>query len=154
MAETASPAARATYPTAKLLWTFGLAGGALGGAVMALCLLLYMLLKGEPHSLETFPAMLVFFVACGVMGFGTVPALLCALWLRLWRAARNAWGLVHATVAGGLISAATTPVSYRLMEIGERVTVEMYVLMTLTGGLTALILASLTLPPTPQSCSE
>ena len=81
------------------------------------------------------PVLLVFMIYGALLGL--VPALLCGVWLALWQTRRNAAGLLHAALAGTVVSGLC------LLLVAPDMSITVFGLL---GGASAVLLVGLLLP--------
>lgn len=123
------------YPFARVWFGLTFLGGAVGGALLFVYLLL---IEGIADGTEPMQMLIYagFLMAAGAV-VGLIPAAITATWLAAWQTQRTAAGLLHAAVAGTLSTALCIAIS--LQDLSA---------MTLSplGTVAALILATWLLP--------
>lgn len=127
------PKAAQPYPYVRVILGFALLGGATGGLILALG---SALLDGMGEGIAAWLPVLLVFMIYGAL-LGLVPALLCGVWLALWQTRRNAAGLLHAALAGTVVSGLC------LLLVAPDMSITVFGLL---GGASAVLLVVLLLP--------
>lgn len=127
------------YPYVRVILGFSLLGGATGGAVLAVGTAFFGNVGGS-GAVALLLVVLVFMTYGAFLGL--LPALLCGVWLALWKTQRTAGGLLHAVLAGAVVSGLCMMLFTQ--DSGSAV-------LGLLGGAAAFLLGALLLPAPPEA---
>ena len=137
----AQPETTRRYPYVRVILGFSLLGGATGGAVLAVGLTLFGAMAGEAEAGAWLLPVLLMLMTYGAF-LGLLPASLCGVWLALWQTQRTVGGLLHAVLAGAVVSALCMMLFTQ--DNGSAA-------FGLLGGAAAFLLGTLLLPEPPEA---
>lgn len=137
------------YPYVRVILCFSLLGAPLGSAILGIAASVFTMRLESGFTLEAGSVLIMVFVLVGSV-VGLVPAVLCGIWLAVWRVHRTWLGIFNAFVSGGLLSWLCTVAVLASMGGETKIFIPGAWILIGAGGGSALILALLVLPRKPR----